>query len=88
MDVISLIKNGIAGGIASLGTSLAKEHVEVIKRQNKKVFICYDSDTAGRKATLRALDMFKEEGITANVIRIGDYKDPDEFFPVKNLQIL
>ncbi len=83
MDVISLIKNGIAGGIASLGTSLAKEHVEVIKRQNKKVFICYDSDTAGRKATLRALDMFKEEGITANVIRIGDYKDPDEFFSSK-----
>ena len=83
MDVISLIKNGIAGGIASLGTSLAKEHVEVIKRQNKKVFICYDSDTAGRKATLRALEMFDSEGITANVIRVGDYKDPDEFFANK-----
>lgn len=80
MDVISLIKNGIAGGIASLGTSLAKEHVEVIKRQNKRVFICYDSDTAGRNATIRALTMFEEQGITANVIRIGDYKDPDEFF--------
>jgi hypothetical protein len=83
MDVISLIKNGIAGGIASLGTSLAKEHVEVIKRQNKKVFICYDSDTAGRKATLRALEMFDSEGITANIIRVGDYKDPDEFFANK-----
>ena len=83
MDVISLIKNGIAGGIASLGTSLAKEHVEVIKRQNKKVFICYDSDSAGRKATLRALEMFDSEGITANVIRVGDYKDPDEFFANK-----
>ena len=83
MDVISLIKNGIVGGIASLGTSLAKEHVEVIKRQNKKVFICYDSDTAGRKATLRALEMFDSEGITANVIRVGDYKDPDEFFANK-----
>ncbi len=83
MDVISLIKNGIAGGIASLGTSLAKEHVEVIKRQNKKVFICYDSDSAGRKATLRALEMFESEGITANVIRVGDYKDPDEFFANK-----
>ena len=83
MDVISLIKNGIAGGIASLGTSLAKEHVEVIKRQNKKVFICYDSDNAGRKATLRALEMFDSEGITANVIRIRGYKDPDEFFANK-----
>ena len=45
--------------------------------------MCYDSDEAGTKAALRAGPILREVGITAKIIRMEPYKDPDEF--IKNL---
>lgn len=80
MDVIRLNQNGIVGAVASLGTSLTKEQSEIIKKQNKKVYICYDSDKAGRIATIRAIEILENVGVKPYIIRLDDYKDPDEFF--------
>lgn len=80
MDVIRLNQNGIVGAIASLGTSLTKEQSELIKKQNKTVYICYDSDFAGINATIRAIDILKEQNIAPYIITLEDAKDPDEFF--------
>ena len=80
MDVIRLNQNGIVGAVASLGTSLTKEQSEIIKNQNKKVYICYDSDKAGRIATIRAIEILNHVGVKPYIIRLDDYKDPDEFF--------
>ncbi len=83
MDVISLHQAGFTNAVASLGTALTSGHANLIKRYVKEVYLTYDSDLAGTKAALRAFPILREVGITAKVIRMEPYKDPDEF--IKNL---
>lgn len=83
MDVISLHQAGFTNAVASLGTALTTGHASLIKRYVNEVLLTYDSDEAGTKAALRAIPILKEAGITAKVIRMDPYKDPDEF--IKNL---
>lgn len=83
MDVISLHQAGFTNAVASLGTALTPGHAQLIKRYVNEVYLTYDSDEAGTKAALRAAPILKDAGITAKVIRMEPYKDPDEF--IKNL---
>lgn len=83
MDVISLHQAGFTNAVASLGTSLTAGHASLIKRYVNEVYLTYDSDEAGTRAALRAVPILKEVGITARIIRMEPYKDPDEF--IKNL---
>lgn len=83
MDVIALHQAGFTNAVASLGTALTAGHASLIKRYVNEVYLTYDSDEAGTKAALRAVPVLKEAGVTAKVIRMEPYKDPDEF--IKNL---
>ncbi len=83
MDVIALHQAGFTNAVASLGTALTTGHASLIKRYVNEVYLTYDSDEAGTKAALRAIPILKEAGITAKIIRMDPYKDPDEF--IKNL---
>lgn len=83
MDVIALHQAGFGNAVASLGTSLTSGHASLIRRYVSEVYLTYDSDEAGTKAALRAVPILKEVGITAKIIRMEPYKDPDEF--LKNL---
>ena len=83
MDVISLHQAGFTNAVASLGTALTAGHASLIKRYVQEVYLTYDSDDAGTRAVLRALPILKDAGITAKIIRMEPYKDPDEF--IKNL---
>ncbi len=83
MDVISLHQAGFTNAVASLGTALTPGHAALIKRYVQEVYLTYDSDEAGTKAALRAVPILKDVGITARIIRMEPYKDPDEF--IKNL---
>ena len=83
MDVISLHQAGFTNAVASLGTALTSGHASLIKRYVQEVYLTYDSDDAGTRAALRAVPILKEAGISAKVIRMDPYKDPDEF--IKNL---
>ncbi len=83
MDVISLHQAGFTNAVASLGTAFTSGHASLIKRYVKEVYLTYDSDEAGTKAALRAAPILRDAGITARVIRMEPYKDPDEF--IKNL---
>ncbi len=82
MDVISLFKQGIKYGVASLGTALTSNQAKMLKRYGKEFYICYDSDKAGQNATDRALEILKKENIEAKVVMLTNSKDPDEF--IKN----
>ncbi|WP_077367933.1 DNA primase [Anaerosalibacter sp. Marseille-P3206] len=79
MDVISLYNNGINYCVASLGTAFTLNQAKILKKFNDEIYICYDSDLAGFKATDRAMDILKEEGINAKVILLPSGKDPDDF---------
>lgn len=86
MDVIALHQAGFTNAVASLGTALTSGHASLIKRYVNEVYLTYDSDEAGTKAALRAVPILKEAGITARVIRMEPYKDPDEFIKNKGAE--
>ncbi|MEG2774948.1 MAG: DNA primase, partial [Acetivibrio sp.] len=79
MDVISLHQAGFTNAVASLGTAFTGLQANLLKRYTDEVLLTYDSDRAGIKAALRAIPILKEAGLTARVINMKPYKDPDEF---------
>jgi len=82
MDVISLHQAGFTNAVASLGTAFTGLQANLIARYVKEVYITYDSDGAGQKAALRAIPILRAAGISAKVIDMKPYKDPDEFIKV------
>ncbi len=79
MDVIALHGAGFDNAIAALGTAFTKDHALKLKNSGKKIYICFDSDTAGVDAALRAIGMLRLLDVDCKVITMGQYKDPDEF---------
>lgn len=79
MDLISLYQYGIRNVCATLGTALTLEQGKLLKRYVDNVVISYDSDEAGVKATLRAIDILTSANINVKVLNLKDVKDPDEF---------
>lgn len=79
MDVISMHQAGFGQAVASLGTAFTAEQAHLIHRYYDQVYLAYDSDGAGVKAALRAIEILRGEGITAKVIDMSPHKDPDEF---------
>ena len=87
MDTVSLRKYGVRGVVATLGTALTEEQARLIKRQAPEVWISYDGDSAGRKAALRALDIFDgQDGLVARVIDYPAGQDPDDFIRANGLE--
>ncbi len=79
MDVISLYSVGINYSVASLGTALTKEQAKVLKKYSERVYICYDGDDAGIKATNRAIDVLLSEDIKPLIVSLPEKLDPDEY---------
>ncbi|QHQ61034.1 DNA primase [Anaerocolumna sedimenticola] len=79
MDVIALHQAGFTNAVASLGTAFTGLQANLLKRYTNEVLLTYDSDDAGIKAALRAIPILKEAGLTAKVVDMKPYKDPDEF---------
>ena len=79
MDVIALNNNGIDIAVASLGTAFTIEQAKLAKRYADNIYLCYDSDTAGIKATKRAIEIFREAEIRVNIIELEEGLDPDDF---------
>ncbi len=78
MDVISLYQAGIKNVVASMGTALTNDQARMLKRYTDKVYICYDGDSAGKKATVRGLDILRDQGIEVKVVSLPNDMDPDE----------
>ena len=83
LDVISMQQAGFTNAVASLGTAFTSQHAGVLKRYTDQVILTYDSDGAGIKAALRAIPILRDAGISARVLNMKPYKDPDEF--IKNM---
>ena len=79
MDVIAMHQAGFTQAVASLGTAFTSGQASLLKRYTDEVLLSYDSDGAGTKAALRALEILKEAGLTGKIINLEPYKDPDEF---------
>ena len=78
-DVISLHQNGIENVVASSGTSLTVEQLQLIKRNTSNLKIIYDGDAAGVNAALRGLDLALEQDLNVKIVMLPDGDDPDSF---------
>lgn len=83
MDVIAMHQAGFNMAVASLGTAFTTGQASLLRRYDKDIILAYDSDEAGTKAALRAIEILNEYDMTGKVLSMEPYKDPDEF--IKNL---
>ena len=83
MDVISLHQAGFTGAVASMGTALTQEQARVIKKYSSEVYLCYDSDGPGQKATEAAIEIFTPLDIKVKVLSLPEGKDPDEYIKLR-----
>ncbi len=79
IDVITLNKAGIKNVVASLGTAISSSQIELIKKYTNKIYIAFDSDKAGKIATLRILKYLEDEDVDVKFIHLKEAKDPDEY---------
>ena len=79
MDVIALYARGIRNTVASLGTALTEDHANLLKRYGKEIILSYDSDSAGEKATIKAMGILEKTNCKIKVIHLQGAKDPDEY---------
>src|SRR5450631_1269093 len=78
-DHLALYRAGIRNVAATCGTALTTSHTGLIKRHAAKVYTLFDSDPAGRKATIRSMELFMEQRLPAYVISLPAGDDPDSF---------
>jgi DNA primase len=78
-DAIRLVLAGANEVVAPLGTALTEQQVALLRKYTKNVFLLYDSDQAGLKATFRAGDALLAGGAMVRVITLPDGDDPDTF---------
>ena len=79
MDVISLAQAGIDNTVASLGTALTENQATLMRRYTENAVLSYDSDSAGRNAALRGIEILKGADCKVKVLHVTDGKDPDDF---------
>lgn len=78
MDVIALYQAGIKNVCASMGTALTIEQANLLKHFNQNVYLCYDGDSAGQKATYKGIDVLRQAGLNVKVVTLIEGLDPDE----------
>lgn len=79
VDVVALHQAGFDNAVASLGTSLTPEQARLISRYVNEVVIAYDGDSAGQKATARAISILEKLDVKVRVLTMTGAKDPDEY---------
>ena len=79
MDVISSNAIGFSNTVGIMGTSLTKEHIELLKKLKCEITLCLDNDEAGKNAMVRIIPNLLKENLDVSVLDIskldGKYKD-------------
>lgn len=78
-DVITLHQAGFRNSIASCGTSLTVEQLNLLTKYCKTIYLAYDSDEAGQNATMRAIRLALPLGFEVLVVILSEGEDPDSF---------
>ena len=78
-DVISMHQSGVENVVASSGTSLTTEQIQLLHRFTRNITVIYDGDSAGIHASLRGIDMILKEGMNVRVVLLPPEHDPDSF---------
>ena len=79
MDVIAAKKAGIHNCVATMGTALTTEHVNMLLGLTKNIVLCFDGDSAGIKAMKRSAFVLAKYNNMPKSVVLPDGLDPDEF---------
>ncbi|NLJ57209.1 MAG: DNA primase, partial [Firmicutes bacterium] len=79
LDVMTLHQHGVKEAVAPLGTALTEAQLSLLRGRVDKVYLVFDADTGGETATLRGLELFKNEGCQIRVAQLPRGKDPADF---------
>lgn len=79
MDLVSIWQEGVKNAVATMGTALTPLHAKELKRYCDKVVLCFDGDSAGKKATARSIDILAANGLEVYVVSLPEKMDPDEY---------
>jgi len=78
-DLISLWNAGICNVVATLGTALTKDHLDLLRRYTVEVVALFDPDEAGKKALDRSLELFLSAEMRARALILPEKFDPDDY---------
>jgi DNA primase len=78
-DLLSVFQSGICNVVASSGTALTAEQIQLIARYTKNVIFVYDGDSAGVSAMTRGVDLILENNLDVRVAELPESDDPDSF---------
>lgn len=78
MDVLGLARAGIRNAVASMGTALTPQQVDILRRYCSRVYLAYDSDIAGDAAAMRGINLLIERGFDIRVVTMPQGQDPDD----------
>ncbi|MFC2133021.1 DNA primase [Bacteroidota bacterium] len=79
MDLIALFQHGVKNVVASSGTSLTDEQVQLLSRFTRNIIVLFDADTAGQKAAMRSIEILLNQNFEIRVISLPKGEDPDSY---------
>ena len=79
MDVIRLYTIGVTNAVATMGTAVTKEQLNLIRKLTNNVILLFDGDKAGEKATLSFIELSKEIDFNIGIVRLEEDLDPDDY---------
>ncbi|MDP9176833.1 MAG: DNA primase, partial [Gemmatimonadota bacterium] len=82
-DALRLMAAGIEEVVAPLGTALTEMQAGLLRKYTRNVFLLYDSDAPGLKATFRSGDELLRQGLSVRVVTLPAGEDPDSFVRTK-----
>ena len=80
LDTIAMHRAGLECSVAPQGTAFTDEQARILKRYTDKVYLAFDSDAAGQKATARAIELMLPLDFEIKIMRFPEGSDPDEIF--------
>jgi DNA primase len=78
-DCITVSQHGFRNVVATLGTALTEQHVQLLRRFARKVVLVYDGDAAGQKASVRSVSKFLAQEVDLRILTLPARQDPAEF---------
>ena len=88
VDVVTLHQRGYRETVAPLGTALTAGQVALLARFAESVVLCFDGDTAGKKAARAAIPLLLDAGIDARIVALDGGVDPDTADPARLAAVL
>jgi DNA primase len=77
--MLSLVDAGINNVVAPLGTAFTPTQAQLLRRYNPRITVCFDGDSAGRKAGRRVIEILLAAGMEPQVALLPDGTDPDSY---------